>query len=286
VRHANQGKRESPERIHLGPLGDLYHVLLTASWTRLVLSVAACYVAGNTLFALGYLLDPGGIAHARAGSFEDAFFFSIQTMATIGYGQMVPHSLYTNVLVTIEALVGLLGFALMTGLIFAKFSRPSARVLFSRVAVITQWDGSPALLFRMANARGNQIVEAQVHLVLARDEITQEGESFRRLYDLELTRRQHALFTLTWTAVHPLTAQSPLAGATPASLAATDTEIIVSLTGLDETYEQTVHARYVYTAGDIVWGARFVDVLSRLPDGQRRIDYPRFHDVVHVGPAR
>jgi len=197
-----------------------------------VLSLAACYVVGNTLFALGYLLDPGGIEHARTGSFGDAFFFSIQTMSTIGYGRMVPRSLFANVLVMIEALAGVFGLALMTGLIFAKFSRPSARVLFSRVAVITQWDGVPSLLFRMANARGNQIVEAQVHLVLARNEVTPEGESFRRLYDLELTRRQHALFTLTWTAVHPLIARSPLADATPASLAAADTEIIVSLTGL------------------------------------------------------
>jgi inward rectifier potassium channel len=286
VRHDNQGKRERPEGVHNGPLGDLYHVLLTASWPRLVLIVAACYVVGNSLFALGYLLDPGGIDHARAGSFGDAFFFSIQTMATIGYGQMVTHSLFANVLVMIEALVGVLGFALMTGLIFAKFSRPSARVLFSRVAVITQQDGIPSLLFRMANARGNQIVEAQIHLVLARDEITPEGEPFRRLHDLELTRRPHALFTMTWTAIHPITAQSPLVGATPASLAAADTEIIVSLIGLDETFAQTVHARYSYTTRDIVWEARFVDVLSRLTNGQRRIDYLRFHDVVGVDPAR
>jgi len=282
VPHDDQRKQEKPERVHTGPLGDLYHFLLIASWPRLVLIVAVCYVAGNSFFALGYLLDPGGVDHARAGSFRDAFFFSIQTMATIGYGQMVPHSLFANILVTIEALSGVLGFALMTGLIFAKFSRPSARVLFSRVAVITQRDGVPSLVFRMANARGNQIVEAQIHLVLLRDEITLEGESFRRLYDLELVRRQHALFTMTWTAIHPITDQSPLTGATPASLAAADTEIVVSLIGLDETFAQTVHARHVYTARDIVWGAQFVEVLSRLPDGQRRIDYARFHDVVGV----
>src|SRR5262245_5300069 len=154
VRHDDPVKRGPTEIIHVHPFGDLYHVLLTASWPRLVLSVAACYVVGNTLFALGYLLDPGGIEHARTGSFGDAFFFSIQTMSTIGYGRMVPRSLFANVLVMIEALAGVFGLALMTGLIFAKFSRPSARVLFSRVAVITQWDGVPSLLFRMANARG------------------------------------------------------------------------------------------------------------------------------------
>jgi inward rectifier potassium channel len=175
VRHDDPVKRGQTGIIHTHPFGDLYHGLLTASWPRLVLIVAACYVMGNSLFALGYLLDPGGIDHARAGSFRDAFFFSIQTMATIGYGQMVPHSLFANILVTLEALVGVVGFALMTGLVFAKFSRPSARVLFSRVAVITQWDGIPSLLFRMANARGDQIVEAQIHLVLAREEITPEA---------------------------------------------------------------------------------------------------------------
>ena len=285
MRHDDPVKRGQTEMVHNRPFGDLYQVLLTTSWPRLVLIVAACYVAGNSLFALGYVLDRGGIDHARAGSFRDAFFFSIQTMATIGYGHMVPHSLFANILVTLEALVGVLGFALMTGLIFAKFSRPSARVLFSRVAVITQWEGIPSLLFRMANERGNQIVEAQIHLVLARDEFTSEGESIRRLHDLELIRHQHALFTLTWTAVHPITVRSPLAGVTPASLAAADTEIIVSLIGFDETFSQTVHARYAYTARDIVWGVRFVDVLSRLPNGQRRIDYARFHDVVRVDSA-
>ena len=153
-------------------------------------------------------------------------------------------------------------------------------MLFSRHAVITTRDGVPCLMFRMANQRGNQIVEARVHVVLARNETTLEGESLRRLYDLEMMRAQNALFALTWTAIHPLTADSPLHRATPQSLAAEEAEIIVSLTGLDETFSQTVHARHSYVAEEIAWGARFVDILSRLPDGRRRVDYTRFHDVM------
>jgi len=152
--------------------------------------------------------------------------------------------------------------------------------LFSRVAVVTRRDGVPCLMFRMANQRGNQIVEARVHAVLALDETTIEGEAVRRLHDLELTRAQHALFALSWTAVHPLAPGSPLRAATAETLAAGAAAIIVSLTGLDETSSQTVHARHVYRADEIVWNARFVDILSRAEDGQRRIDYRRFHEVV------
>jgi inward rectifier potassium channel len=256
-----------------GHLSDLYHFLLVSSWTRLLAMLAVAYVGSNSLFALLYLLDDHGIAGARPGSFADAFFFSVQTMATIGYGQMVPRTFIANVLVTTEALVGLLGLAMVTGLIFAKFSRPTARVLFSRVAV-------------MANQRGNQIVEARIHVVLATTETTAEGEVIRRLRDLEMLRSQHALFALSWTAIHPITERSPLHGATPTSLAAAETEIIVSLTGLDETFSQTVHARHSYVPEEIMWNARFVDILSRLPDGRRLVDYTHFHDVVPAEPPR
>jgi len=265
-----------------GHLSDVYHFLLVSSWTRLLAMLVTAYVASNSLFAFLYLLDDHGIAGARPGSFADAFFFSVQTMATIGYGQMVPQTFIANVLVTTEALVGLLGLAMVTGLTFAKFSRPTARVLFSRVAVMTQRDGVPCLMFRVANRRRNQIVEARIHVVLATTETTAEGEVIRRLRDLEMLRSQHALFALSWTAIHPITERSPLYGATPESLAAAEMEIIVSLTGLDETFSQTVHARHSYVPEEIVWNARFVDILSRLPDGRRVVDYTHFHDVVPV----
>ena len=269
--------------LHNGYLGDLYHLLLISSWWRLLMILALLYFATNSLFAAAYLLQPGDIENAHTGSFADAFFFSLQTMATIGYGKLAPRTAYANELVAIESLVGLLGIAMVTGLAFAKFSRPTARVLFSRVAVISPRDGVPCLMFRMANQRGNQIVEAHIHVVLALTETTLEGELIRRLHDLRMLRDQHALFALSWTALHPITEASPLFRATAESLAAHEAEIIVSLTGLDETFSQTVHARHSYVAEEIVWGARFVDVLSRTPDGRRQVDYTHFHDVVVSG---
>lgn len=265
-----------------GYLSDLYHFLLVSSWSRLLLLLGIVFVGSNCLFALAYLLAGDSIQGARPGSFADAFFFSVQTMATIGYGHMVPRTLWANILVAIESLVSLLGLAVVTGLTFAKFSRPTARVLFSRVSVIAPWDGVPSLIFRMANQRGNHIAEARVHVILARNETTAEGDVFRRLHDLQLVRDETALFALTWTAIHPISDVSPLNHATRESLAESEAEIIVSLTGLDESFSETVHARHSYRAEDIVWGARFVDILSRLPDGRRQVDYTRFHDVIRT----
>ena len=260
-------------------LGDLYHFLLTSSWPRLLALLAAVYGTANAVFAVGYLLEPDALENARPGSFADAFFFSVQTMATIGYGRMVPRTLLANVLVTLETLTGLLGLAMVTGLVFAKFSRPTARVVFSQRAVVTPHDGVPSLMFRMANARGNRIVEARVRAVLARDETTAEGETMRRFHDLALVRDRNPLFALTWTAIHPITATSPLFGATPEGLAAMGAEVVASLVGIDETVSQTIHARHTYAAADLAWGARLRDILRRLPDGRRQVDYARFHDV-------
>src|SRR5271167_2290445 len=172
-------------------LKDLYFFLTTISWPVLLLIIVALFAVANCLFALCYLID-GGVANARPGSFADAFFFSVQTMATIGYGVMAPRSLFTNVLVSIEALSGLTSLAVVTGLVFARFSRPTARVRFSRVAVISPRDGVPSLMFRAVNQRSNRIVEAQIHVVLSRWEMTREGESMRRFYDLAITRARNA----------------------------------------------------------------------------------------------
>jgi len=259
---------------------DVYHHLLSAPWPRLLGTMALLYLASNTLFALAYLAQPGSIEGARPGSLVDAFFFSVQTMATIGYGKLVPQTLYANVLVTIEALFGLLAVAMVTGLMFAKFSRPTARVLFSQHAVIGPHDGVPCLMFRMANARGNNIVQAQLDVVLARQETTREGDRMRRFDELVLVRPRSTLFALSWTAIHPITAASPLHDATADSLGAAEAEIVVSLSGYDESLAQTIHARYRYQPAAIAWGARFVDILVSQPDGTRRIDYSRFHDVV------
>jgi inward rectifier potassium channel len=261
------------------PGKDLYHYLLTAPWQRLFLLLVVAYVAANAFFAAGYLLIGDAIEEARPGSFADAFFFSVQTMATIGYGKMAPHGLAANVLVSVEALIGLMAVAVVTGLVFAKFSRPTARVLFSRVAVVAPYDGVPSLMFRMANERASQIVEAQLRVALVRTETTAEGETVRRVHDLHLRRSRSALFALTWTAIHPITAQSPLHGESEASMREREANLVASLTGYDESLAQTIHARHAYAPGEIVWNARFQDLFTPLPDGRPAIDYRRFHEV-------
>jgi inward rectifier potassium channel len=263
------------------PFDDLYHLLLTASWLKLIAIVTVVFAFANLLFGLGYYFG-GGIENARSGSFLDMFFFSVQTMATIGYGKMAPASLLANILASLEALFGLLAFAMMTGLVFAKFSLPSARVRFSRHALISNRDGVPSLMFRMANMRANRIVEAAVHVVFARQETTLEGDEVRRFYDLTLTRNRSALFALTWTAVHQIVEGSPLFGITREDFEAHSSEIVVSLTGLDETFSQTVHARHSYGFDDIAWGARFMDVIVVDATGRRDVDYSHFDDL-HAG---
>lgn len=261
---------------------DLYHSLLVISWGWLLLLLGLSYLAANALFAIAYLLGGDCIANAEPGSFADAFFFSVQTMASIGYGAMHPTTVYANVLVVLESMVGLLGIAIATGLMFARFSRPTAQVMFSNVAIITEQNGVPTLMLRAGNQRRNQILEAQLWITLVRNETTAEGDYMRRFYDLELVRRQTPIFALTWTAMHPIDPASPLYGATPETLQRDEIEIVVILTGLDETLSQTIHARYSYIADEVLWNVRFADVLSRAADGQRIVDYTRFHDVVPI----
>jgi inward rectifier potassium channel len=210
----------------------------------------------------------------------DMFFFSVQTMATIGYGAMYPKTLYANILVALEAPIGLLGVAMATGLMYGRFSRPTARVIFSNVALIAPYDGKPMLMFRAANKRGNQILEARLWVTLIREEMNAEGYSMRRIYDLDLTRSHSPFFMLSWTAMHPIDETSPLYGETPESLAASDADILVTLTGVDETVAQPIHARHAYAVRDLIWNHRFADVFSRLPNGDRVLDYSHFHSVV------
>jgi inward rectifier potassium channel len=267
----------SPEesRQDNSPFADLYHHLLTSSWQMLLVQIAVGFFAINALFAVGYYLD-GGISNARPDSFADVFFFSVETMATIGYGRMAPVTLLAHILMSFEALIGMIGLALTTGLIFAKFSRPSARIRFSRYGVISSRDGVLSLMFRMANERASQIVETQAHVLLARSEVTVEGEPVWRFHDLELTRYRNATFRHSWTVIHPIRPGSPLYGASEESLKAARAEIVVSVTGIDGAFMQTVYARHTYDAPDIVWGARLADIMVRTPEDDFLIDYGKF----------
>jgi inward rectifier potassium channel len=262
-----------------GYFDDFYHQLMTSSWPLLLLEVVGAVIAVNCLFASAYLVA-GGIQNARRGSFADAFFFSVQTMATIGYGKLVPDGFIANLLASAEALTGLLAFALITGLVFSKFSRPTARVRFTRNAAISLRDGVPSLMFRMANVRTNQIVDAQIHVVFARQERTLEGEEVRRFYDLDLTRYRNAIFNYSWTAIHPINQDSPLYGASAESLKTSEASIVVSLTGIDETFSQTVYARCYYDAEDVIWGARLADITERTPEGEFLLDFTHYDQVM------
>ncbi|HKM99968.1 MAG TPA: ion channel [Candidatus Binataceae bacterium] len=265
---------------HPSPFADVYHFLVRSSWPTLLLLVLTAFITMNALFGLVYWIDGGVAGSGHPGLYSDMFFFSVQTMATIGYGVLHPSSFLANALVSLEALMGLMGLALMTGLVFAKFSIPTARVRFSRYAVISKRDGVPSVMFRMANLRESRILEAQIHMVFARIETTAEGERLRRFYDLPVQRERTALFTLSWTVVHQITAASPLAGETPESLAAARAQLVLSLTGLEETFSQTVNARHYYDAADILWGKRLGDITEFHPDGGVTLDYSRFDDVI------
>ena len=282
TRMINRDGRTSISRIGMSrsPWQDVYHRLITLSWIRFLGLVGSLYLATNTLFALLYLADRHGIANAEPGNFWDVFFFSVQTIGTLGYGSMYPRTFYTNWVVTLETFIGILWNAVVTGLMFARFSRPTARVLFSQIATIAPYNGVLTLMFRVANERDNQIVEAQLKLALVRDEVTSEGEAVRRFHDLKLVRSQTPIFALTWTVMHQIDETSLLYGQTPESLTASATEIIVTLMGLDATLSQTIHARHSYIAGEIVWNMRFVDIIVRLPDGKRAVDYTQFHKVI------
>jgi inward rectifier potassium channel len=217
--------------------------------------------------------------------FADAFFFSVETLSTIGYGQMSPATFYGNALMTIEATTGVMLVAVGAGLMFARFSRPTARVVFSKVAVVGPFNGVPTLSLRLANERRNQILEAQVSLTLVRDEQTGEGDWIRRFYDLNLARQRSPIFAMTFTVMHPIDANSPLRNATPSSLAAEGAEVVVTVTGIDETTSQMIHARTSYLADEICWNRRFADVFTQTQGGRLAINYRRFHDTAPLGAA-
>jgi len=271
---------------HRQPLEDVYHWVLTRTWSQFFALVALTFVVINTIFAMLYIAVPGSIANARAGSFEDAFFFSVHTMGTIGYGSMAPATRYGNVIVAIEALVGMVSMALMTGVTFSKFARPTSKILFSDKMVIHDRDGVPHLCFRMANWRHNQVVEAELHAILLVTERTREGDMLRRPIELSLVRAQNALFGLTWLVMHRIDEASPFHGPNALEkLRALQAELFMSVTGYDETIMQSIHGRFAYSLDDIVPNARFADIMTVLPDGTRVIDYGKFHEVLSMDPA-
>jgi inward rectifier potassium channel len=259
-------------------LGDLYHVLLEAPWWVTLVAIAALVLAVNVIFALVFLLT-GGVANTRAGSFADAFFFSVQTVGTVGYGAMYPVSTAANLAVTAESIVSLMVAAISTGLVFSKFSVPRAKLEFARNAVFFLNDGVPTLAIRLANTRGNFIVDARVRLVLIRPETSREGFFLYKMYNLPLFRDWSPQLGRSWQLLHPIDAESPLHGATAESLRGQDIEIGVIVVGLDGTSSQTLYGGHRYLPEDLRFGARYADMLSPKPDGRLQLDYSKLHEV-------
>jgi inward rectifier potassium channel len=258
---------------------DPYHLMLALPWSGFFGSIAVGYVLLNLMFAVMYVLGGDCLNGARPGNLEDAFFFSVQTFASIGYGAISPKTPYANVIVTLEAIMSLWVIALVTGLVFARFSRPSARVIFSRHVLITPHNGVPTLMLRTANQRRNQILEAEAQVFLTRDERTLEGNSLRRFYLLDLSRSRTPSFALSWNIMHSIDETSPLYGLTHEDLVASQSQLIVSVRGIDETVNYNINARHIYGVYDLLWDHYFMDVIHIDENGDRYIDYSNFHGV-------
>lgn len=261
------------------PLTDLYYNLLRGSWALLLAMFTAIYLLVNLVFALLYLAGGDCIAGGEPGSFHDAFFFSVQSISTIGYGGMAPKTTYADAIVTAEAMVGILGVALATGLTFAKFARPRANLAFSRNLLISPYDGRRSLYFRVANIRGNDVVEASVRVAVAVDHVTSEGHTLRRLVDLKLARARSPLFRLSWLVLHVIDEDSPLWGFELEDLYAGRTMFVITLTGMDGTFAQAVHGRHVYLPSDVVYDHHFDDIIRVIDDGRIEFDFNKFHDI-------
>ena len=260
----------------IGSSLSLYHLLLTTSWTRFVGLLVGSYLLFNALFALAFLVcGPDALSGGGDAGFARAFFFSVETFSTIGYGVIGPVGMAANLVVTAEALVGLLWLALATGLLFARFSRPTAKILFSRSAVIAPYHGIKAFEFRIANARSSQLIDVEAKVVFARFEDV-GGRAVRRFYQLALERGSVSFFPLAWTIVHPIDESSPLRGLSRDDLRACDGEFLVLLSGVEETFAQRVHARSSYKCDEIVWDAKFSDILH----------HPRAHEVMTMDIGR
>lgn len=259
-------------------LGDLYHRAMTVTWPVFFSAFAIAFLTLNTVFALIYRVGADPIANARPGSVTDLFFFSVETLATVGYGDMHPQTLYGHTVATAEIFTGMSGLAVVTGLIFSRFSRPRARLMFARYPVVGPHNGRSTFMLRMANARHNLITEATAKLWILLEEELTEGGRIRRFHELTLERSQNPVFALSWTLFHVMDETSFMHGLGPADLEQADANFIVTFSGLDDNSGQRVNGRQSYSFQDVRWGHAYVDVLDATAEGLPKIDYTKFHD--------
>lgn len=264
--------------------GDLHHHAVTARWPVFFASAALVFVLCNLAFAALYMLGDDPIANARPGNFLDYFFFSIETFATVGYGDMHPRTSYGHAVAAVGAFVGVCALAVTTGLVFTRFTRPRARVLFARTPVVALFNGANTLMIRFANERHNVIVDANAKLWLMRSETSAEGVFYRRFVRLALARDESPMFALSWTIMHVIDADSPLHGWDAQAFAQSDASLVVMVEGHDETASQTLRARRNYPISDVRYGQEYADMMHLDETGLVSIDYGKIHET-RVGAA-
>ena len=274
------GREVIAEGLHLSFWADISHRSMTASWPAFIGGAALVFVAFNAVFASFYWIGNQPISNVPDGAYIDYLYFSIETLSTAGYGDMHPQTHYGHFIAAVELFTGIFSMSLMTGLIFARFSRPNARLLFADHPVISSHEGKPTLMVRFVNERHNIIGNAAARLWLLRDEVSLEGGSFRRFYELSLVRNEHPALALSWTLYHVLDERSPLYGLNADDLEASGVSLVLVVSGYDVVAAQTVHARKSYDHSDIRFGQRYADILGTTEDGRLRIDYGRFHETV------
>lgn len=267
-------------KINAAPRGwrDSYHWVLSLTWPRFALFLFASYIVINLVFATLYVVGRNCIADLTPGSYPEAFFFSVETLATVGYGHNFPATLYGHVVVTIEIFLGMIWFAVITGLIFVRFARPTARILFSNCLAIGPHDGRQSLMFRVANLRHTSMAEAEFRLLYSRDERVAEGEDIRRFYELKVYPHRMISFPAALTIRHTIDEASPLYGVTPERLLKEDAFFVASTVAFELVMAASVQSQQDYAAEDIHFGRRFVDVYAELEDGRLTVDYARLHE--------
>jgi inward rectifier potassium channel len=274
------GREVIAEGLHLSFWADISHRCMTASWPAFIGGAVLVFVAFNAVFASFYWIGNQPVSNVPGGAYIDYLYFSIETLSTAGYGDMHPQTHYGHFIAAVELFTGIFSMSLMTGLIFARFSRPNARLLFADHPVISLHDGKRTLMVRFANERHNVIGNATARLWMLRNEVSQEGQSFRRFYELPLLRNEHPALALSWTLYHVLDETSPLYGTEADDLESSGVSLMVVVSGYDVVAAQTVHARKSYDHSDIHLGRRYADILDISEDGRLRIDYGRFHETL------
>jgi inward rectifier potassium channel len=274
------GREVIAEGLNLSFWADISHRCMTASWPAFIAGAALVFVVFNAVFAVLYWVGNQPIANVPGGAYIDYLYFSIETLSTAGYGDMHPQTHYGHFIAAVELFTGIFSMSLMTGLIFARFSRPRARLLFAENPVISSHEGKPTLMVRFANERHNVIGNATARVWMLRNESSLEGTPFRRFYELPLLRNEHPALALSWTLYHVLDEQSPLYGLDADDFDGQEVALMVVVSGYDVVAAQTVHARQTYRSSDIRFGHRYADILDTSEDGRIRIDYGRFHETL------